>query len=75
MSEDLLPRILIDYEDYGSLHVKGVEQRDQDLFISLVLPADEDLDLPNNIRVTCRYWHENTLVPGHCTSVGLTQVV
>lgn len=73
MSKNLLSRITsVDYEGYGSLQVKCVELRDEDLLISLVLTADEDPSLPENILITCRLWRENTLVPGNYTSVDLT---
>jgi hypothetical protein len=70
MSEDLFPRILpVDYDDYGSLHVQAVEQRNQDLLISLVLTADEDPELPEHILITCGSYRENTLVPGRYSRV------
>ena len=74
MTEDLLSRSAsVDYEDYGSLRVETVEQRDNDLLVSLVVTADEDPDLPQNVRITCQSWRENTLVPGHYADVMLTR--
>jgi hypothetical protein len=74
MTQDLLLRMeSLDFEDYGGLHVQTVEQRDEDVFLSLVLTNDEDPDLPENVRITCRAWRENTVVPRHYGSVYLTQ--
>jgi hypothetical protein len=47
MSDDLIQRITsIDYEDYGSLHVKTVEWSDRDLILSLDVTADVEPDIP-----------------------------
>jgi hypothetical protein len=74
MPKDLFPRITaVDYEEYGSLQVKAVEQRDEDLLIWLVVTADEDPSLPESILKTCHLHRENTLVPGHYASIDLMQ--
>ena len=74
MTQDLLSRMeSLDFDDYGSLHVHTVEQRDGDVFLSLILTSEEDPDLPENVRITCRSWRENTVVPRHYGSVCVTQ--
>lgn len=65
MSDDLLPRIsFIDYEDYGSLFVKGVECHDGNLLIYLDVKVDEDAELPRSIRLTCKSYVQSNLSPG-----------
>ena len=74
MTQDLLSRMeSLEIEDYGGLHVQTVEQRDGDVFISLLVTSDEDPDFPGNVRITGRSWRENTVVPRYYGSVFLTQ--
>lgn len=71
MAEDLLERIVRNnYEDYGSIHVRAVEQPDEDLVIYLAVELDEDPDLPRDLRVTCRSVTDTNLTPGHYLIMG-----
>ena len=65
MAEDLIQRIVRNnYEDYGTIRVTRMEQREEDLVIYLDVKLDEDPELPPNIRITCRSCKETNLTPG-----------
>lgn len=49
--------------------MKEVAQRDEDLVISLDVIADEDPDLPQNVRITCESYCESKLAPRHYSSL------
>jgi hypothetical protein len=62
--DDLLKIITsVDYEDYGSLQLIEVERRDGNLSFVLDVTADEEPELPRNIRITCHSSRESNVSP------------
>ena len=64
--DDLLKIITsVDYEDYGSLQLIEVEQREGNLSLVLDVTADEEPSLPRNIRIICHSSRESNISPNH----------
>ena len=72
--DDLLKIITsVDYEDYGSLQLIEVERRDGDLSFVLDVKADEEPELPRNIRIICHSWRESNVSPRHYYDLTVTE--
>lgn len=64
--DDLLKIISsVDYEDFGSLQLIGIEQKDGNLYLMLDVTADEEPNLPQKIQVTCFSTRESNLSAGY----------
>jgi hypothetical protein len=55
----------VDFGDYGSLQLVEVELSDGNLSFVLDVTADEEPELPRNIRVTCHASRESNISPNH----------
>ena len=74
MMDDLLKLIsAVDYEDYGSLELIKVEQRDGNLSLVLDVVADEEPSLPRNIRIVCHASRESNVSPNHYSDLRVTE--
>ena len=72
--DDLLKIITsVDYEDYGSLQLTEVEWRDGDLYFVLDVTADEEPQLPRNIRITCHSSRESNISPSQYYDLSVAQ--
>lgn len=64
--DDLLKIITsVDYDDYGSLQLIEVELRDGNLSFVLDVIADEEPELPRNVRITCHSSRESNISPNY----------
>jgi hypothetical protein len=63
----------VDYEDYGSLQLLESQEKDGNLYLVLDVTADEEPDVPKNIRVTCRSPRESNLAPGHYDDFSISE--
>jgi len=55
----------VDFEDYGSLQLTGVESNEEGLTLSLHVVADEYPDIHPNWKVACRLVKEHSLSLGY----------
>lgn len=72
--DDLLRIITsVDYEDYGSLQLLEVERREGDLSLLLDVTADEEPNLPRNIRIICHPSRESNISPAQYYDLRVTE--